>query len=522
MNLAVLAEQNIERFGEYDAYFWQGRWHTNVQGVGNGRRFANVLVSLGVQPGDRVAVMVPNCMEVFFAYGGTTAMGGVVVPVVFLLAPGEINHILADCEPKVLVTSPLFLDKAREAMQGLANPPRLIVVGDPVPDDALSWSSLMAEASSDFTIVDRADEDTAVIMYTGGTTGTPKGVILSHGNVRWNASTLADAVQLEHGTVALLTLPLAHLFGMISFGVGQIFGARGVILEWFTPEGVLEAIQEHRVEYIPLVPTMMTLLLQQAEAERYDTSSLETVFASAAPVPIELAEAFEKRFDCEVLEAYGQTEAAPAIALMRPGMRKKAGSTGPPLPGVELRIEDDDHRELPAGQTGEIVARSPGIMRGYHNLPDVTADTLGHGWLHTGDVGHLDEDGYLFVTDRKKDLIIRGGFNVYPRDIEELLLQHPAVAEAAVVGRPDESMGEEVVAFVVPPPAEEPSEEELLEFAAGRLAKYKRPKEIRFVQTLPKSPIGKVLKRELRDVLSAGSRPPGGVAPPPAQSTPPA
>jgi long-chain acyl-CoA synthetase len=502
MNLASLGERNVERFGEYDAYHWQGRWHTNVEGLQNSRRFANVLTSLGVQPGDRVAVMLPNCMEVFFAYGGTTAIGAVVVPVVFLLAPGEINHILADCRPKVLITGPLFLDKAREAIEGLAEQPRLIVVGDPVPDDATSWASLMEKASPEFATVDRADEDVAVIMYTGGTTGTPKGVVLSHGNIHWNAVTVNEAVGLGQGTVALLALPLAHLFGMFAGVVGQIFGARGVILEWFTPEGVLQAIQEHRVEYIPLVPTMMTLLLQQAESETYDTSSLKTVFVSAAPLPIELAESFEKKFDCEVLEAYGQTEAAPAIALMRPGLLKKAGSTGPPLPGVELRIEEEDHNEVQPGQAGEIVARSPGIMQGYHNLPDVTEDTLRHGWLHTGDMGYLDEDGYLFVTDRKKDLIIRGGFNVYPRDVEDLLLEHPGVGEAAVVGKPDERMGEEVVAFVVKTPGQEPTEDELLAYAEERLAKYKRPKEIRFVPMLPKSPIGKVLKRDLRDQLS--------------------
>ncbi|MGH2692171.1 MAG: class I adenylate-forming enzyme family protein [Actinomycetota bacterium] len=502
MNLATLADQNVERFGEYDVFHWQGRWHTNVESLANAKRFANVLTSLGVGPGDRVAVMLPNCIEVFFAYGGALGAGAVVVPVVFLLAPGEINHILADCEPKVLITSPLFLDKAREAIEGLQNPPQLVILGDPVPEDAISWYALMSAASTEFSTVDRDDEDTAVIMYTGGTTGRPKGVVLSHGNIHWNAVTLVDALQLPQGICSVITLPLAHLFGMITTVAGQVLGARGAILEWFTPDGVLQGIQDHRAEYLSLVPTMMTMLLQHEGAEEYDTSSLQTVFASAAPVPIELAESFEKKFDCDVVEAYGQTEAAPAIAVMLPGLTKKAGSTGPALPGVELRIEDDDHNEVARGETGEIVARSTGIMKGYHNLPDVTEDTLRHGWLHTGDMGYVDEDGYLFVTDRKKDMIIRGGFNVYPRDVEDLLLEHPGVGEVAVVGKPDERMGEEVVAFVVKAPGQEPSEEELLGFAAERLAKYKRPKEIRFAPMLPKSPIGKVLKRDLRDQLA--------------------
>ena len=502
MNLAVLAEQNVERFGEYDALFFQDRWYRNTEWLADAKRVADALVAQGVAPGDRVAVMMPNSLEVFQAYGAITALGGVVVPIVFLLAPGEIAHIMADCTPKILITSPMFLDNARQAVDGLDDPPRIVVAGDPVPDDALSWAALTAEAGPDFDIVDRADDDLAVIMYTGGTTGRPKGVLLSHGNLRWNAVTVAEAVRIDPGTMALLSLPVSHLFGMFATVTGQVLGVRGVLLEWFTPEGVLQAIQDHAVVYFPLVPAMMTLLLNHPDADSYDTSSLQTVFVSAAPVPIELAEAFEKKFDCEVLEAYGQTEAAPAVALMRPGIPKKAGSTGPALPGVAIRIEGEDHEPLLTGQVGEICAQSPGIMSGYHDLPEANAEALAHGWLHTGDVGYLDEDDYLFVTDRKKDLIIRGGFNVYPRDVEDLLLEHPGVAEVAVVGKPDPEMGEEVVAFVVKSPGQEPTASELLAFAAERLAKYKRPKEIRFAVDLPRSPIGKVLKRDLRASVS--------------------
>jgi len=499
MNLARLAEDNVKRFDVYDAVHFQGRWHTNAEQLEEARRFASALRALGVAPGDRVAVMLPNCLEVFAAYGGTLAVGGVVVPIVFLLAVAEIEHVLADAAPKVLVTGPLFLDKVTEATDSLAEPPTVVVVGEPVPDGMRSWSGLLAEAEADEAVIDRGPGDLAVIMYTGGTTGRPKGVELSHENILWNAVTCAEAVGIRPGSVSLLCLPVAHLFGMIAGITGQVLGSRGILLDWFTPDAALEAIEEHRVEHVPLVPTMMTLLLQHPEET--DTTTLRTVFASAAPVPIELAEAFEKRFDCEVLEAYGQTEAAPALALQRPGLPKKAGSAGPLLPGVELRIEDDGHAEVPAGEVGEICARSPGVMRGYHGLSDVTGEALAHGWLHTGDVGHLDQDGYLFVTDRKKDLIIRGGFNVYPRDVEDLLLEHPGVAEAAVVGRPDQRMGEEVVAFVVKEPGHDPTEDELQAFAAAGLADYKRPREIRFTGWLPKSPVGKVLKKDLRDKL---------------------
>jgi long-chain acyl-CoA synthetase len=500
MNLARLAEENVERFGVYDAVHFQGRWHTNAEQLEEARRFASALRTLGVAPGDRVAVMLPNCPEVFSAYGGTLAVGGVVVPIVFLLAAAEVEHVLADAAPKVLVTAPLFLDKVAEAIASLAEPPTVVVVGEPVRGGMGSWSGLLAQAAPEDVVIDRGPDDLAVIMYTGGTTGRPKGVELSHENLRWNAVTCAEAVGIRPGSVSLLCLPVAHLFGMIAGITAQVLGSRGILIDWFTPEGVLGAIEEHRVEHVPLVPTMMTLLLQHPQET--DTDSLRTVFASAAPVPIELAEAFEKRFDCEVVEAYGQTEAAPALALQRPGLPKKAGSAGPPLPGVGLRIEDRDHAEVPAGEVGEICARSPGVMRGYHGLADLTRQALAHGWLHTGDVGYLDEDGYLFVTDRVKDLIIRGGFNVYPRDVEDLLLEHLGVAEAAVVGRPDERMGEEVVAFVVKEPGHDPTEEELLAFAAAGLASYKRPREIRFTPGLPKSPIGKVLKKDLRAGLA--------------------
>ncbi|MGH2739532.1 MAG: class I adenylate-forming enzyme family protein [Actinomycetota bacterium] len=502
MNLASLGEENVQRFGEYEAFFFKDRWYRNTELLADARRFANVLTSLGVGPDDRVAVMLPNSLEVFQVFGGALAVGATAVPILFLLAPAEIRHILEDSQPKVFVTGPLFHDKVKEATEGLEDPPRLLIVGEPAPEGAESYEGLTESASPEFATVDRAENDIAIIMYTGGTTGTPKGVMISHGNLLWNATTVADAVEIEPGSMGLLSLPVAHLFGMFAAITGQRLGVRGVLLEWFTPDGVLEAIQEHRVQDATFVPTMMTMLLHHPDLDRYDTSSLRYVFASAAPIPIELAEAFEKTFDCTVVEAYGQTEAAPALAIMRPGLERKAGSTGPALPGVELKIVDDDGYETPPGEQGEILGRSPGIMAGYRNLPDVTADTLKDGWLHTGDVGYLDEDGYLFVTDRKKDLIIRGGLNIYPRDVEEVLMRHPAVAEAAVVGRLDEKMGEEVTAFVVRAPGEKASEEELLDFCREEMAKYKSPSEVRFVPDLPKSPVGKVLKRELRASLT--------------------
>jgi long-chain acyl-CoA synthetase len=503
MNVAILGEQNLERFGEYVVLNFEGRDYTNAELLADSHRLANALRDLGVGPDDRVAVMLPNCLQVFQCYGAIGGLGAVVVPIVFLLAIPEIRHIVDDCRPKVLVTSPDFYANAVQAIEGLDSPPVILVADGEPPEGARSLDALRDAASEEFEVVDREDDDLAVIMYTGGTTGRPKGVMISNANLYWNATTLAEAVGIEPGDVGLLALPMAHLFGLISVITAQVLGVRGVLLRWFTAEGVLQSIQDQGVNYIPMVPTMMTYLMSVENVESYDVSSLQKVFASAAPVPVELAEGFQKRFGCVVVEAYGQTEAAPALTVEPVDGPKKPGSAGPALPGCELRIEDDDHNEVPTGELGEICARSPGIMRGYYNLPDASEDTLRHGWLHTGDMGHLDEDGYLFVTERKKDLVIRGGFNVYPRDIEEMLYQHPAVAEVAVVGKPDPTMGEEVVAFVVKKPGAEVTERELLDFSRERLAKYKAPKEIVFTDALPKSPIGKILKKDLRATFDA-------------------
>jgi long-chain acyl-CoA synthetase len=279
---------------------------------------------------------------------------------------------------------------------------------------------------------------------------------------------------------------------------GHVLGTRGVLLRWFNPEGVLETIQQYRAQTMSAVPTMLVYLLHYPDSGRFDTSSMRVWGSGASPLPVEIVAPFEQKFGGRILEGYGLTEASPVVTAHRLSGVRKLGSVGQPIPGVEVAILDDEDRRLPAGAVGEVGVRGPNVMLGYHGLPEETARALRGGWLHTGDMGRLDADGFLFIVERKKDLIIRGGFNVYPREVEEVLYAHPAVAEAAVVGQPDALMGEEVLAFVALRPGLAADAEALIAFCQARLAKYKCPRQVRFVDALPKSPIGKILRKELR------------------------
>jgi long-chain acyl-CoA synthetase len=279
---------------------------------------------------------------------------------------------------------------------------------------------------------------------------------------------------------------------------GNILGTRGVLLRWFNPEGVLEAIQRYRVESMSAVPTMLLYLLHYSDAGRFDTSSMRVWGSGAAPLPLEIVEPFEKKFGGRIQEGYGLTEASPVVSAHRLSGVRKLGSVGQPIPGVEVAILDDADRPLPAGEVGEVCVRGPNVMQGYYRLPDETARTLRNGWLHTGDMGRLDADNFLYIVERKKDLIIRGGFNIYPREVEEVLYAHPAIAEAAVVGMRDPMLGEDVLAFVVLKPGATADAAAVIAHCQARLAKYKCPKQVRFLDALPKTPIGKVLRKELR------------------------
>ncbi len=498
MSLTRLADESLDKYGEYVALAFEGRRYTNLEQARAAARLAHALRRLGIGPGDRVLVMLPNCPEVIQSYGAILRCGGVIVPVIFLLAEREVAHIVADSEAKVVITSADLLGKV-EAQIGVLPTLHHVLLVDGGGDGPTR--SLAAEAAGEpdtFPAVDRRPDDLAVILYTSGTTGLPKGVALSHDNLESNARSAASLNELGRDDWAVAVLPLSHSYGLTVMNAGHILGSRAALLRWFHPEAVLQTIQEFRAVSMSAVPTMLLYLLNYPEADRFDTRSMRAWGSGAAPLPTEIVEPFERKFGGRILEGYGLTEAAPVVSAHRLSGPRKVGSVGRAIPGVEVSIQDDSDRALPAGAVGEVCVRGRSVMVGYYRNPEETARTVRAGWLHTGDMGRLDEDGFLFIVERKKDLIIRGGFNIYPREVEEVLYAHPKVAEAAVVGMKDELMGEGVRAFVVLRSGERASAEEIGAFCEGRLARFKCPKEIRFVDSLPKSPIGKILRKELR------------------------
>jgi long-chain acyl-CoA synthetase len=516
-----LSIYNCLHFGTYEALVYedpeqpQPRIYSNVEIAREAVQLAAGLRALGIQPGDRVLVMIPNCPEVIISYQAITRAGAIVIPVLPLLKPPEVRYIAENSGARALITSPVLLPFHGEALAQVPTLEHIISVGT-APTASIGRAQLhlyrdvVAQGAdyadyylSDLPGISLTPEDTGVILYTSGTTGRPKGVMLSHRNLVANAvggrgvggESEPEAME-SRGETHLAVLPLAHAYGLVASNVGYLNGARIIMLPRFDTTAVLSAIERYRVSGFAGVPAMFVALLHAPEADRYDTSSLKYCVSGSAPLPVAVLEAFEKKFGCRILEGYGLSEATAALTGHARDIPRKAGSVGKPLPGVEIRIVDENDQDVPVGEVGEIVARGPNIMKCYYNMPEETEAAMRNGWLHTGDMGRMDEDGYIYVVERKKDLIIRGGFNIYPRDVEEVLNRHPAVVESAVIGIPSERMGEEVKAFVV---TREPVDAETLKaFCRQWLANYKTPSEIEFVDALPRNLVGKIDKKELR------------------------
>jgi long-chain acyl-CoA synthetase len=509
-NLAVLAEAAFRRLGDYESLVFEGRTYRSGELFDRACRASSGLVKLGVSPGERVVVLMANCPEVGIAYNAIWRAGAVVTPVVFLISPAELQHILADSGAVAVVTTSELLATVTAAAAGAPRLRHIIVVGgvpDSLPGHVRGTDFAELESAPAADVVGIGDDDLAALMYTGGTTGRAKGVMLSHRNLYYCSRSSHEASQADGITRALTPLPLSHAYGMIVTLVGfhATEPALGVLQRWFDPAEFLALAQQHRIERTAVVPAMIQMLLAQP-LEDFDLSALRYMNSGAAPLAAETREQWERRVPgCEILEGYGCTESGAVISVNPPGA-SRPGSVGLPIPGYQVAIRDDDDADVPAGSEGEICVHADGVMAGYWNSPEETAATLRGGWLHTGDIGRIDADGYLYVVDRKKDLIIRGGFNVFPRDVEDVLLQQPAVAMAGVVGRPDERLGEEIVAFVSLRPGSHATPAEITEFARGRLAAHKYPREVTILDAVPLTSVGKLDRKALRSRVTGGHR----------------
>jgi long-chain acyl-CoA synthetase len=466
-------------------------------------RVATSLMGLGLAPGDKVAVQLPNVPQFLFTYFGILKAGLVMVPLNPLLKAPEVTYHLKDSESKMLVTFELFAEESMKGAQA-AEGVTTYVVNMPGNDQRPAGSKHFDElyfADDTGEIAPTNADDTAVIIYTSGTTGKPKGAELTHFQLYMNCTVAGELFGFADDDIGLAVLPLFHVFGLSSvLNVTVRYRGTIVLVPRFELEPVLDALEKHHCTIFSGVPTMYFALLQ-ADTSKRDLSAMRVGVSGGAPIPGDIIKTFEEKFPgVVILEGYGLSETASTTTFNESAEVRKVLSIGKPIWGVQVRVVDEDGKALPTGaeHVGEIVIRGHNVMKGYYKNPEATADAFRGGWFHSGDLAYMDEDGFFFVVDRMKDLVIRGGYNVYPREVEEVLYAHPGIAEAAVIGKPDDKLGEEVLAYIVVQPGAQVSTDEVIAYTKERLAAYKYPREVRVIDELPKGPTGKIMKRELK------------------------
>ncbi len=467
-------------------------------------RFANGLKRLGLGKGDIVYVYMNNCPEFLVAAVGAAKMGAIAAPINNWLKADEIKFQLNDSKGKAMAMESAYRPVVDSIKNECPHLDHIIELGESPAEGNHSYAEMLEASPAELDTAEIERDDIAYIFYTAGTTGTPKGAQLTHWNVAFEIAGIREAMEEadeeEKGHVALIFLPFFHVNAMMSMMASIYRGLKTAVLKKFSVREFGPAVAEHGCSFFSAVPKVYKILLEARDVvQAHDLGSLKYGVCGAAPMPVETIRRFEEVYGVEILEGYGLTEGTVASTLHRRGGMKKIGSIGPALPGQDVRIFDEKDNELPSGEVGEIVVRGDNVMVGYLERPEENARTLRDGWLHTGDRGYVDEDGFFFIVDREKDMIIKGGENIYPKEIENVLSSHPAVHDVAVIGVPDEMSGEEVKAFVVPHIGEKVTEEEIIEFCKERMADFKVPKFVDFVIGLPASAIGKVLKRLLRE-----------------------
>lgn len=512
LNLAVILEDSARRFPQSPAFTFMDTTLTYAQVNGAANQVANGLVANGIKPGDKVALSCLNLPYFPIAYFGILKAGGVVVPLSVLLKQDEIEYHLRDSQAKAYLcfqgTPDLPMgQEGYTGFQAVEDCEHFFMItaspNDPSPiEGTKTMGQLMAGQSPGFATVATQAEDTCVIIYTSGTTGRPKGAELTHNNLLLNAILSSDLTSGNQETTQLIVLPLFHIFAMtVLMNAGVYRGSHSILLPRFDGKTVLSLFQKHRINVFAGVPTMYWGLLN-TDTEGFDLdqikSDMKIALSGGASLPVQVLKDFEAKFQVPILEGYGMSEGSPVVTFNHPYQERKPGSIGTPVWGVEVKIVDENDEEVPVGEKGELLYRGHNVMKGYFNKPEANATTLRGGWMHSGDVAVKDEDGYFYIVDRTKDMIIRGGLNVYPREVEEVMMKHDAVSMVAVIGVPDKQYGEEIKACVVLKEGQTISEAALSAWTKERIASYKYPRVVEFLPALPMSATGKILKKELR------------------------
>lgn len=505
-SIPALLRRQAERFPNKVFLFFKEQEVTYRQLDERTERIAENLARFKIRPGERVALFLPNIPEFLFAFFGALKLGAVAVPINTQLKGEEAAYILQNSESRVLITTrTLYLVIAPKRSE-LPMLEQIFLVGERGGEGKV-FSSLYVAGGSPLQ-TDLQPNDPAALIYTSGTTGLPKGVILTHRNYLFDVAQFVQPTQMTEQDRFLCILPLFHVNGQVVTTLGPLFaGGSMVLMERFSPKDFFITLERFRTTAFSGVPTIYAILLHAEEAKEHDLSSLRFCVCGAAPMPVDLFQKFEERFHAFILEGYGLSEGTCVSSVNPLGGRRKIGSIGLPLPNQEMKIFNDRDQERPAGEVGEIVVRGENVMAGYFKNPAATEEALRGGWLHTGDLGYRDDEGYFFIVGRKKEMIIRGGENIYPKEIEERLYRHPDILEAAVIGLPDPVWGEEVTAFIILKPGASSTAETIVSYCLEHLARFKCPKEVIFMESFPKTATGKIQKGRLKEAyLQRGAK----------------
>ncbi|MEE9913601.1 MAG: AMP-binding protein [Deltaproteobacteria bacterium] len=502
MNIAKLRELKVKEESEQVSFVSNGREITNYEFLRTARKLVGALKALGVKRGDRVIVQMPNCVEVLQSFGAIWRLGAIVVPVNYLMKDDEIANIYEDSGAEVVISTRDFLPKIKVGQARAPGMKTVILVGDDVPAGMYSYHELIGQSAEEHAIVETDDDDVAALIYTAGTTGASKGVMLTHGSLYSNSKMSYESTLMPHGMTNITVLPLCHAYGIAVANSGLFYQrTKSIILGSFDLEALFASIDKYDARLVALVPTMYVFMLMYPNPNKHDLSRVKYWLCGSAPLSQATWNQFYERFGGKIIEGWGLSESGAAgSANPCDGRPVKVGSIGLPFKGMAMGIMDDQGKFLGPGEPGEIVLKGPSLMKGYWKKPEETARVIIDGWLHTGDVGHVDEDGYYWITDRKKDLIIKGGENISPRTIEEALYACPQVAEAAVIAMKDDVYGENIKAFVALKPGQTATAEDIIAHCKTKLASFLIPKEVVFLAALPKNLVGKIVKKDLRSL----------------------